>query len=193
MGDSKPCDPQFEDLLTTIKQSIASCGITKDTTVCIALSGGLDSVALLDLLVYFQPNHQYRLSACYVHHGISQFADDWLMFCQNLCQDKNIPFRSSQVPKLDKYKIGFEKAARDARYKILFEQPENVIALAHHQNDQAETLLLQLFRGTGLAGLAAMDDFSPFPAHPDSPKRLWRPLLTLSKKTIGQLGNIQTT
>ena len=148
----------------------------------LALSGGLDSCVLLHLLTAAKQTNSFELYAMHVHHGLSVNADSWADFCIKQCQLYNVPIQIAQV-KVDKNsKLGIEAAARHLRYEALFdfklnEIAPNFIITAHHQDDQAETLLLQLFRGAGVKGLSSM-------ASIDKSKRLLRPLLNVSRQEL---------
>jgi tRNA(Ile)-lysidine synthase len=124
--------------------------------VCVGLSGGLDSVVLLDLLDHLAAERGLVLSAIHVHHGLSAHADDWVAHCRALCTSLGVPLRVERVQVPRDSGEGIEAAARAARYAAFASVEADVVALAHHEDDQAETLLLQLMRGAGVAGLAAM-------------------------------------
>lgn len=98
----------------------------------------------------------FHLTAHHVHHGLSIHADSWADFCQSICNQLNIPLTISSVNIKPESKLGIEAAARKARYSALMSQNAGFICTAHHQDDQAETLLLQMARGAGVKGLAAM-------------------------------------
>jgi tRNA(Ile)-lysidine synthase len=119
-----------------------------------ALSGGVDSVVLLDLLHRLSADLRIRLSALHVNHQLSPDAARWSAFCRRICRARRIPIRSVKVTV--RRGDSLEAAARAARYAEFARQPCEFIALAHHQDDQVETLLLQLLRGAGVKGLAAM-------------------------------------
>lgn len=117
----------------------------------------MDSVVLLHLLHTLAPRFEWRLSALHVHHGISSNADSWANFCAGLCAGYKIPLRVERVdiaPLRDDH--GVEAAARRLRHAAFAGQSCDFVALAHHADDQAETLLLQLLRGAGIKGAAAM-------------------------------------
>ncbi len=147
----------------------------------IAYSGGVDSEALLhathQLLAKF-PQHQ--LSAIHVNHGLSGYADDWTEHCQRRCKalDINLYVVHVEVSGED----GVEAAAREARYQAFKDRlPANsIILLAQHQDDQLETMLLQLKRGAGPKGLASM----PMQSAMGSGHLFVRPLLNVSKQSI---------
>ncbi|WP_254258514.1 tRNA lysidine(34) synthetase TilS [Methylovorus sp. MM2] len=151
--------------------------IPSGASVLVAFSGGLDSRVLLDILLSQKRSSDFTLRAMHVHHGLSPNADAWAAFCQDVCQDASIPFELARVHVPLDSGIGIEAAARHARYTALIGDGADYIALAHHQDDQAETLLLQLFRGAGVKGLAAM-------APVDIKRRLLRPLLGISRAEL---------
>lgn len=132
--------------------------ITPGAHVAMGLSGGMDSMVLLHALARVAPRHGWRCSAIHVNHQISRHADAWARFCRRECRARGVPLKvlKVNVPQGD----SIEAAARDARYAA-FQSACRVsgathIALAHHQDDQAETLLLRLLRGAGARGLAGM-------------------------------------
>src|SRR5688572_10511083 len=106
--------------------------------VAVGLSGGLDSVVLLHVLKGFS---ELGLSAVHVHHGLSRNADAWAAFCKRLCRKQRVPLRIHKV-KVKKAGKGLEAAAREARYAIYRKTKADIIALAHHLDDQAETVLM---------------------------------------------------
>jgi tRNA(Ile)-lysidine synthase len=127
------------------------------THLYIGYSGGLDSSVLVSLIAAC-PELQIKLTAIHVHHGLSAHADEWLAHCQKNCQTWQIPCHNVQVTVAPGANL--EERARIARYQV-FEAclgPQDALLLAHHQNDQTETVLLNLFRGAGLDGLAAMPE-----------------------------------
>jgi tRNA(Ile)-lysidine synthase len=147
--------------------------------LCVAYSGGVDSSALLRALVHARETHrEFTLSAVHIHHGLSANADAWAAHCEDVCRSLAVPLNVVRVRVEDQKRLGIEAAARTARYAALRAHALDTgatIALAHHARDQAETVLLQLLRGAGPAGLAAMpENASPFA----------RPLLAVSKDAI---------
>lgn len=148
----------------------------------LALSGGLDSTVLLHLLVEAKRTIPFELYAMHVHHGLSKNADSWASFCEQQCQQLQVPLQVAHVNVDKDSGLGIEGAARQLRYEALLGYKLNdispdFIVTAHHQDDQAETLLLQLFRGAGVKGLASM-------AAVDNTRRLLRPLLDVSRKEL---------
>lgn len=150
------------------------------SSILVGLSGGVDSVVLLHLLCQICPQYSWRLSALHVHHGISPQADAWAAFCADLCARLNIPLRVEHVDVTPLRHLGIEAAARELRHAALAAQPVDYIALAHHQDDQAETLLLQLLRGAGVKGAAAMPPVRLRAAAP----ALLRPMLDLPRAEL---------
>ncbi|OHC63321.1 MAG: tRNA lysidine(34) synthetase TilS [Rhodocyclales bacterium GWA2_65_19] len=127
------------------------------STILTGLSGGMDSVALLHLLHQLAPRFGWRLSALHVHHGISPNADAWADFCAVLCARYGIPLHIEHVDIAPlRGEHGIEAAARKLRHAAFAAQACDFVALAHHADDQAETLLLQLLRGAGVRGAAGM-------------------------------------
>ncbi|MFY9316993.1 MAG: tRNA lysidine(34) synthetase TilS [Burkholderiales bacterium] len=146
--------------------------------VAVGLSGGLDSVVLLHVLRGLAPRLGFRLSAVHVHHGLSPNANDWQRFCSKLCLDLEVPFKAIKV-KVRKSKLGLEAAARAARRAALAEAPADAIALAHHLDDQAETVLFNLLRGAGVEGASGMPAVGRL-----GRKKLLRPLLGMPRGAI---------
>lgn len=155
--------------------------------VLIAFSGGIDSTVLLHVLLAMQRKlqakadaaYQLQLSAMHVHHGLSPNADAWADHCVRVCAQWGVPLQLRHVLVDKQSGLGVEAAARNARYIALLGVAADFVCLAHHQHDQAETLLLQLARGAGVKGLSAM-------AAMDGEKRLLRPLLEVSRQEIEQ-------
>lgn len=127
-----------------------------------ALSGGRDSVALLHALraAVASSSLPLRVVGLHVHHGLQAQADEWDVFCASLCRDWQLPFYSRRVTVSQQHGEGLEAAARRARYSALEamcdEAGAELLLFAHHLDDQVETVLLRLFRGSGLAGLGGM-------------------------------------
>ncbi len=172
-------------LLQTVAESWQrAAGQSK--TITVGLSGGLDSVVLLHLLSRLQAECGFDLSALYVHHGLQAEADDWLVFCESYCASLNVPFRFEYVQVARSGK-GLEAAARQARYQAYERSGAEVIALAHHQNDQSETFMLAALRGGGLRALAAMPQWRTFGEN----QQIWRPLLTVSRDELQRYADEQ--
>ena len=141
----------------------------------LALSGGADSVVLLDILAQLRAGLHFHLSALYINHQISPNAALWGGFCAGLCARLDVPFEAVSVDIGSRAGESLEALARAARYRVFSEQPADFVVLAQHLDDQAETLLLQLLRGAGAKGLSAM---------PELGGRILRPLLDVPRRTI---------
>lgn len=152
--------------------------------VLVGLSGGMDSVVLLHLLQQLAPRYSWQISALHVHHGISRNADGWAAFCTALCARYATPLQVEHVDIAPLRGHGIEAAARKLRYLAFSRQPCDFVALAHHADDQAETLLLQLLRGAGVRGASAMPALSPLLDGRAGSPGLVRPLLNFSRQEI---------
>jgi len=150
------------------------------SSILVGLSGGVDSVVLLHLLCKLSLRASWQLSALHVHHGISPNADQWSDFCAELCTSLQIPLSIEHVDIAPLRSHGIEAAARKLRHAAFAKQQCDFVALAHHADDQAETLLLQLLRGAGLRGVSAMPQLSRSYAGPS----MVRPLLHCSRLEI---------
>ena len=132
--------------------------LVADRSVCIAYSGGVDSHVLLHLLATTQQQHFTNIRAIHIDHGLHTESAQWTEHCASVAKQLNIAFKSIKVSVDDIDELGLEAAARQARYAA-FEAAlcgDEVLLTAQHQQDQAETLLLQLLRGAGPTGLSAM-------------------------------------
>jgi tRNA(Ile)-lysidine synthase len=148
--------------------------------MCIGLSGGLDSMVLLDIAHAAAAALGIRISAIHVHHGLSPNADDWAHFCEGQCAQRSIPLEIARVHVSRAGGLGLEAAARELRHACYAKVDAQWIALAHHADDFAETFLLRLLRGAGMKGLAAMPEVRPLGAG----KCLIRPLLALRRSDL---------
>ena len=166
-------------LLDVVEKGFVSLSAShkKMKSMTVALSGGIDSVVLLHLLHQLQKRQNFSLKASHVHHGLSKNADKWVKFCEKLCTNLSIPLNVNYVILPQKKPLGIEGEARQLRYEKLLQAKTDLVVLAHHEDDQAETFLLQLIRGAGVKGLSSM-------AHFDGTRCLWRPLLNTSRIDI---------
>lgn len=156
--------------------------LTPDQQVVLALSGGLDSMVLLHLLALARAEQPFALQAVYIHHGISQHASAWGEFCAQQCAARQVAFSQRNVSLKGKDNLEFK--ARNARYGALAEfivSARHVLLTAHHGDDQFESLLLALKRGTGAAGMGGMK-----PARSFAAGQLLRPLLGVSRQQLQQ-------
>jgi tRNA(Ile)-lysidine synthase len=124
----------------------------------VAFSGGLDSQVLLHALCALRDRLDAGIAAVHVHHGLQADADEWEAHCQRVCEELDVGYTSLRVDGRPARGESPEAAARTARYRVLSEwlPAGHTLLTAQHQDDQAETLLLQLLRGSGVSGLAAM-------------------------------------
>jgi len=143
-------------LVDTVAEVLVSAQIGPHSRLCCALSGGADSVVLLDVLVRLRERFGYALSAAHVHHGLSPAADAWLDFCAGYCCRLDVPFSAFRVSVSRNDPQGLEAAARQVRHTALNSVECDWLVFGHHRDDQAETLLFRLFRGTGLRGAGAI-------------------------------------
>lgn len=150
--------------------------------VCVGFSGGMDSVVLLHLLVQQRARLGLAaLSAVHVHHGLQPAADAWPDFCAALCAQWQVDFVCERVKVLPQG-LGLEAAARQARYAAFVRQAADIVALAHHADDQAETFLLAALRGGGVRALAVMPMVRPLDTAQAG--ELWRPLLPFARERL---------
>ncbi len=180
------CERALEEILARVVISAGS-------RLAVAYSGGLDSSVLLRLTQQYCAAHQITLYAFHIHHGLSPNADAWRAHCEAEATRLGVYFDARRVTIHDTELHGIEQAARLARYealRALCQQHQITLLLtAHHQDDQAETVLLQLLRGAGLPGLSAM---APLHLQHDllgGQVALGRPLLTLSRAQLEALAS----
>lgn len=155
---------------------------TANRRFCIAYSGGVDSHVLLHALAECQKQHaDISLRAVHVHHGLSPKADAWASHCKNICDSLNIELLVKKIHVKKTTKQSLENLARIERYAVFKDilQENESLLTAHHQDDQAETLLLQLFRGAGPKGLSAIAQTAKF-----GKGELLRPLLNFSREEL---------
>lgn len=151
--------------------------------VCIAYSGGMDSHVLLHAVAGLRGAAPWDVSALHIDHGLQPDSRRWSQHCAAVCAALRIRYRQERVVVRDVDTRGLEDAARRARYAALATLlPDDAVLLtAHHREDQAETLLLQLLRGAGVPGLAAMPSMIPF-----ARGRLARPLLGFERAALAR-------
>jgi tRNA(Ile)-lysidine synthase len=151
----------------------------QDQTIVVALSGGLDSTVLLHALADIIPRE--RLRAIHIHHGLSPNANHWQTHCISLCKSLGVALTTLQVQGRPAQGESIEAWARDQRYTLLEQhlQDGELLMTAQHADDQAETVLLALLRGSGPKGLAAMPLIKPF-----GKGFHVRPLLELSRNIL---------
>jgi tRNA(Ile)-lysidine synthase len=165
-------------IANTLKEyDVANC------SVCVALSGGLDSIVLLNAMRELAPSRKIDLSAVHVDHGLSSHAKEWSEFCADQCRKLGTVLRVETVSVDLGAGLGTEAAARVARYEVFAKCNAEFLALAHHADDQVETFLIQLLRGGGASGLSAMPVER---ALANNGPRLLRPLLSVTRSDIDE-------
>jgi tRNA(Ile)-lysidine synthase len=156
--------------------------------IAVAYSGGLDSSVLLHLVSRYAAAHDIPVHAFHIHHGLSPNADAWVAHCKAEAERCGVAFSSSRVSVDRNDKRGIEEAARVARYRALGELCRHfsvpLLLTAHHQDDQAETVLLQLMRGAGLPGLSGMAAFQSQNDLLGPAVALGRPLLAIPRSAL---------
>lgn len=154
--------------------------IHENSRILVAFSGGPDSMFLLYLLKEYKKRQPFELKAAHLHHGLRETADRDMAFAKDICNRWGVPLiaeRADVAAYARENKLGTEEAGRELRYDFFRRNkaPGGLIALAHHLDDQVETMLLRLIRGTGLKGMEGMKVLEG---------DLFRPLLSMTKKEI---------
>lgn len=175
-----------EHFVTTVETALTRAGVCHaGATLLLALSGGADSVALLHALCAIRARRALIIRAAHVEHGLrgeSSLAD--AAFCEQLCRSLDVPFTCDHAALPGGMNApGAEARARDARYALLLRRARECKAVAlltaHHQDDQAETVLARLLRGSGARGLSGMRERTTRDG-----VAIVRPLLTVSKQAL---------
>lgn len=163
----------------------ALAGLPKTSHYWVAYSGGLDSHALLHGLATLRDKLSAEIHAVYVDHGLQAESADWAVHCAAVCKSLDIPLQILELHLKPEKGESLEAQARQARYQAIesLMAEDDILLTAHHQDDQAETLLLQLLRGAGPAGLAAMPAVAGFGKGLHA-----RPLLGFSRKALSLYG-----
>ena len=178
MAGSRNRTPPELRLSETVAGVLATADVTPRQTLCVALSGGVDSTVLLHVLAGLRGGFGFELVAAHVHHGLSTNADAWLDFCAAQCAGLGVPFHPLRADVPRGHPAGLEAAAREVRHAALARIACDWLVFGHHQDDQAETVLFRLLRGTGLRGAAAMTAIEN-----GAPGRL-RPLLGVRRADV---------
>jgi len=149
-------------------------GLPAGAALCVAFSGGRDSTVLLHALAGLRGSHSFDLRAVHVNHGLQASARDWELHIADVATGLDVPCSILRVTVRNDRGHGLEAAARAARYDALRNQlrPGDRLLTAHHADDQLETVLLHLIRGSGVTGLSGIPREVQF-----GPGRLCRPLL----------------
>jgi tRNA(Ile)-lysidine synthase len=170
------------EVITAVRDVLDAHGVRR-CGVSVGLSGGLDSVVLIHAMAVLAKNFELDLSAVHVNHGLQTGAAEWARFCRELCGNLGVPLSVEEVAVARDSGLGIEAAARAERYTVFAGVQADFVALAHHQDDQVETFLLQLLRGAGTKGLSAMPVARKLG---DGAPRLLRPLLALTRSELAE-------
>ncbi len=168
--------------------AFASPFFKRGETVLVGFSGGPDSVCLLHFLHYLAGKKHFDLAAVHVHHGLrGAAADADARFCRDVCKQWDIPFllyKKNVRALAKKLDLSTEHAARKARYEAFAQAAKKTgackIALGHHLDDQAETVLLNLLRGTRAEGLCGI----PVRRMLNKTTEIVRPLLCITRAEV---------
>ena len=167
-----------------VTQTLTEFNLPSDTPLVVAYSGGVDSSVLFHAAVSLRDQEGGELHAVHVHHGLSDNADAWARHCELQCRLSDVNFHLANVKVAQESRTSLEAQARKARYEALLrvcKDVNGVLLLGQHAEDQLETVLLQLKRGAGPQGLAAMGEAT----YRDGVLIL-RPMLSLEKQDIVQ-------
>lgn len=147
----------------------------------IAYSGGMDSHVLLHLLASHRQQFPQTIQVVHVNHQLQSAASHWVEHCQRTVEKLQLPFHCLKVNVVNCHEVGMESAARAARYQAISQLvgSQGKLLTGQHQQDQAETVMLQLLRGAGVRGLGAMRETSRW-----QEMTIIRPLLTISHSAL---------
>lgn len=152
------------------------------SNLLVAFSGGIDSKVLLHILAGLRNKKQIQqLAAIHINHNLQKPADDWQRQCEQDCQHLQIPLQIKKLQLVNRPNKNIEAVAREARYQVFSQllEKHHWLVMAHHQDDQAETLLFRLLRGSGLQGAAAMPQTRAL-----GEGKLLRPMLDITREQI---------
>jgi len=182
MASFRKCADKLNRAIADCLAQSCSDGIGR---IAVAVSGGLDSTVLAVHTADFARRQHLTLHVFHIHHGLQAQADHWQAQVHNLALCLDLPCHSLRVTVPQDSGLGLEAAARQVRYEGLAQLARHVgvrhVLLAHHCDDQAETVLLRLLRGTGPQGLAAMR-----PVSQRNGLILLRPFLEIDRQTLQQ-------
>ena len=170
----------MEPFLQKLEHALAQFPLTVGSPgFVVALSGGLDSTVLLAALTYLEPGT--RIRALHIDHGLHAESENWAEDCRQTATELGVAFDSRRVTVDPASGRGLEASAREARYAMLAElmEPGELLLTAHHRDDQLETVLMRLLRGSGVKGLRGISQYMPF-----GPGYLGRPMLSMSREDI---------
>jgi len=167
----------MNELVIFLEQSFLKQKLRKNSHLLVGMSGGIDSIVLGHALSQLRTLYPFELTFIYVDHQLHPESKKWATTVKRLAKKLSTEFIYEKV-KIDKdLKLGTEGAARKYRYQAFQKHQQDILVLAQHEDDQLETLLLQLARGAGSKGLSCMPEY-----HENL--KIWRPLLGVSKNVI---------
>ncbi|MDC0482539.1 tRNA lysidine(34) synthetase TilS [Gammaproteobacteria bacterium] len=178
-------DFDFKKLYTIFESSITTkIDKKKYNQFLVAYSGGSDSTALLYFANKMAKKYKVEIRAIHVNHNLHADSVDWENHCKYFCKKLNIPIIIKSINIVLKPGESIEERAREERYRVIssYANSKTIMMTAHHANDQSETFLYQLLRGSGVKGLSAMPDFKKISNGYHS-----RPFLNISKNTLMEL------
>ena len=167
----------MNELVNFLEQSFLKQKLKKNYHLLVGVSGGIDSVVLGHALSQLRFIYPFDLTFIYVDHQLHPESKKWAGVVKRLAKKLSTEFIYEKVTIIQDLKLGIEGAARKHRYQIFQKHQQDILVLAQHEDDQLETLLLQLARGAGAKGLSCMPEY-----HEKS--KIWRPLLSVSKNLI---------
>lgn len=179
------------DLAGGVAAVLSRYHIKADQTLTVAISGGIDSVVLLDLVHRLQPDFAYRFDALYVDHQLSPRSTQWGAFCARICEPRKIPLRVETVVIDREAGRGIEAAARSARYRVFESVASDWLLTAHNQDDQVETVFLNLLRGSGPLGMGGIPESRALDGDDACKRRILRPLLDVGRDSISAYARLR--
>lgn len=146
------------DKIRQILRTLLSGELADTQMMWLAFSGGVDSAVLLHAMHQLQDEWRIPLQALHINHGLHPEADNWQRHCELFCDSLGVPLSVVSVEIATDSHYSIEEAARDARYRVFSDKMDrhDLLLMAHHQNDQVETLLMRLLQGAGVKGLSGM-------------------------------------
>ncbi|MDK2797315.1 MAG: tRNA(Ile)-lysidine synthase [Tepidiphilus sp.] len=179
-------EPEREPVAAALRRALAALAArlpSRPLRLVLGCSGGVDSTVLLHALAEARADFPLEPRVVHVHHGLLAQADAWVEAVRAQCTALGVPLQVAYV-RVQPDGRGLEAAARSARLHALAAVPGDALVLAQHRDDQAETVLFRLLRGSGVAGLAAMRPIAPAPLAGAAAPWWLRPFLDLPKETL---------
>jgi tRNA(Ile)-lysidine synthase len=167
----------MNELVNFLEQSFLKQKLKKNCHLLVGVSGGVDSVVLGHALSQLRSLYPLNLSFIYIDHQLHPESKQWANSVKRLAKKVSTEYIYEKVTIDQDLKLGTEGAARKHRYQAFQKHQQDILVLAQHEDDQLETLLLQLSRGAGSKGLSCMPEY-----HENL--KIWRPLLGVSKDLI---------